>query len=129
MELKIYFDGLCRVCSAEIDQYRKSQGAERIEFVDITHPQFDAATEGLDPVEVHRSFHVRHADGRIESGVDAFISIWSVLPGWRWLVPIARSKPVKAVLNLGYAAFVKIRPWLPRKSKADCSASPFCQTK
>lgn len=129
MTLKVYFDGLCRVCAAEIEHYKRSKGSEAITFVDITDATFDAIAEGLDPREVHRAFHVRHSDGRIESGVDAFIAIWRVLPGWKWLVPVASNAAIKPLMNLGYAVFTKIRPWLPRKSKSDCATSPYCEMK
>ena len=35
-------------------------------------------------------FHVRHADGRIESGARAFLALWARLPYWRWLVLVTK---------------------------------------
>ena len=115
----IYFDGLCHLCSREINHYRKMAGADRLEFKDITATGFDAAGEGLDPKEIHRVMHVRAANGELRRGVDAFVEIWSNLDKMRWLVPWARRAPLKQVLNLGYIAFAAIRPLLPRRACPD----------
>lgn len=121
--MKVYYDGLCRVCSAEISHYRRLRGSDRIEFVDITSPGFDAAREGLDPQRVHEVFHVRDETGALHTGVEGFIQIWSKLPALSWLVPVARTWPVSSVLEAGYRLFTKARPYLPRKA---CEDSPYC---
>lgn len=123
----IYFDGLCHLCSREIDHYRKQKSAERLRFVDITSPEFDAVKERLDPFRVHREMHVRRSDGSLAIGVDAFLAIWDVLPRYRFAARWGRRTWANRVLRLGYQAFVQIRPYLPRK-KADCSKSPYCES-
>ncbi len=125
MEATVYFDGLCPLCSREINHYRGLRGSDQIRFVDITHSDFDAAKEGVDPVKVHNVMHVRGRDGKLATGVDAFIEIWNVLPGYNWAARLASRTVPKLFLRAGYEVFAKIRPYLPRKS-ADCSASPFC---
>lgn len=124
----VYFDGLCRLCSREIEHYRKQPGADRLRFVDITRPEFDAAQEGVDPHQVHRVMHVRRPDGTLALGVDAFIAIWAVLPRYRWAGKLANRAGVRAGLDVGYWAFAKVRPWLPRKTR-DCETSPYCEVK
>ncbi len=127
-KLSIYYDGLCPLCSREIDHYRKARGADQLRFVDITSVGFQAETEGLDPQEVHRVMHVKTADGRVHTEVEAFIQIWKVLPGYGWMARLVSSAPIRPLANVGYRGFARIRPWLPRK-KADCSASPYCEAK
>ena len=122
----VYFDGLCRACSMEIEHYRKQKGSERIEFVDIMNPAFDAETHGLDPRKVHKVMHVRSSDGVLHEGVDAFRAIWAELPRYRFMTKVADSRAVRPLLEAGYRFFVVIRPYLPRK-KAECSASPYCE--
>jgi predicted DCC family thiol-disulfide oxidoreductase YuxK len=121
----VYFDGLCHLCSREINHYRKMKGSENINFVDITSSAFDSAKENLDPVRIHQSMHVRDKFGQIHVGVDAFIAIWGELPALQFLVPIARIAPVHLLLRSFYSVFAKIRPLLPRKS---CETSPYCET-
>lgn len=123
--MTVYYDGLCHLCSREINHYRGMKGAEAFRFVDITGTGFDAAKEGVDPVLVHKTMHVRDREGLLHTGVDAFIAIWSELPALKFIVPVARLAPVHFMLSLGYAAFARVRPLLPRKS---CESSPYCET-
>ncbi len=124
----IYFDGLCMACAAEINHYRKKTGAERFLFIDITAADFKAEDHNLDPQKVHRVMHVRDPDGILFQGVDAFRAIWKELDQYQFLYRLSEGKAVRCVLNMGYQAFVRIRPFLPRK-KADCSRSPYCEVK
>jgi len=122
----IYFDGLCRACSLEINHYRKQAGSEHFAFVDITAHDFKAEDHGVDPFLVHKVMHVRDRHGNLHQGVEAFRAIWSELPKYHFLYKLSRQKYVRIVLELGYEAFTIIRPFLPRK-KIDCSASPYCE--
>lgn len=125
-KIKVYFDGLCHLCSREINHYRSMRGSENIDFQDITSATFDAKSQGLDPNEVHKNMHVRDREGAVRVGVDGFIAIWNELPSLRFLVPIASFGPIHLILRLGYFCFTKIRPMLPRKT---CEESPYCEIK
>lgn len=125
---EIYFDGLCVACSTEINHYRKQSGSENFSFIDITSPNFKAEHHGIDPKLAHKVMHVRDMQGNLHQGVDAFRAIWNELPRYRFLHRLSERKPVRAILEFGYKAFVKVRPYLPRK-KMDCSASPYCEVK
>ena len=124
---EIYYDGLCHLCSREIDHYRRSQGADQLRFIDITAPDFDAKALGLDPYLVHKFMHVRRADGQVVTGVEAFTSIWEVLPNYRWSARVAKLSVLQPFLRLGYRGFAELRPYLPRKKDA-CANSPYCET-
>lgn len=124
--ISVYYDGLCHLCSREINHYQKMTGAEQINFIDITTSAFDAKVERLDPVQIHKTMHVKDEAGKVHTGVDAFICIWKNLPTLQFLVPIAKFPPMRLLLDLFYFIFAKIRPLLPRKS---CETSPYCETK
>lgn len=124
----VYYDGLCHLCSREIDHYRKQRGSEDLRFMDITGASFDATAEGVDPVQVHKVMHVRRKDGTLATGVNAFIEIWKILPKYNWAARLAVRPLPSLVLKVGYEAFAAIRPFLPRK-KADCATSPYCETR
>jgi predicted DCC family thiol-disulfide oxidoreductase YuxK len=115
--LIIYYDGLCHLCSREIEYYRKRAG-ENVTFVDIAAPDFDATTHGLDPNRVQQVMHVRQ-DGQLRLGLDAFIAIWETIPGHTWAARLAKTPGIHFLLGIGYQLFAWIRPYLPRK-KADC---------
>lgn len=123
--LTIYFDGLCRLCSAEINHYRKQSGAEKFRFVDITHSQFSAVHEGVDPFAVHKIMHVKNQAGELKTKVDAFIEIWMNLPRYKKWAAVAKFLPLRFLMDAGYELFAAVRPYLPRK-KRDCEASPYC---
>lgn len=119
--VRMYFDGACHLCSREAEHYRQRDRAGRIEFIDIAAPHFDARAEGVDPVAVNRHIHARLPDGRLVTGVDAFIAFWRVLPGYGWLARFASRPLVKQVLRGGYHAFAQIRPLLPRRKVDQCT--------
>ena len=124
----IYFDGLCIICSSEINHYQKLPGSENFSFIDITEPTFKSAEHGIDPHLAHKVMHVRDTAGKLHQGVDAFRAIWSELPRYHFLYRISGIKIFRVLLEIGYRIFVKIRPYLPRR-KSDCSKSPYCEIK
>lgn len=126
-EISVFYDGLCMLCSKEIEHYKKQPGAERIRFVDICGPGFNATQEGVDPQEVHRVMHVRRADGSLAIKVDAFIEIWKVLPPYHFAARLAKKPWTRPVLDLGYQGFSIIRPYLPRYKNLNCDDSPYCE--
>ncbi len=126
-KISVYYDGLCKVCSFEIEHYKKQAGAENIGFVDITNPLFDAAREGVDPFLVHKYLHTKTEDGQIISGVETSRLIWSYLPKYQWAYRLSANSLVRGGLEAFYKIFVAVRPYLPRK-KDLCSDSPYCET-
>jgi predicted DCC family thiol-disulfide oxidoreductase YuxK len=127
--LQIYYDGLCPLCSREIDYYRTKSGAEKILWNDITAPNFDAQSEGLDPDEVHRSFHAKLPDGRVLRGVEAFVEIWKIIPSLSGLLKMSQIPGARPIMKIGYFIFARgIRPYLPRNSRPGESCDgPECE--
>lgn len=118
--LTVYFDGSCPLCRAEISHYRGQIGASRLYFRDVSR-----ADQPLEPdltrADAMSRFHVRRGDGRLVSGAEAFVSIWSELPRWRWAARLAAIPGVMALLEGGYRLFLPARPalaWIFRKIQA-----------
>jgi hypothetical protein len=88
-----------------------------IAFVDITAPDFDAPAHGLDPRRIHQVMHVKVGD-EVRTGLEAFIAIWEVVPGYRWLARFANLPGAHLGMHLGYHAFARVRPYLPRRKVA-----------
>lgn len=129
-KITVYFDGLCKLCSKEINHYKKQKGSHQIHFIDICSGHFDAKKEGLDPYLVHKIMHVRRADGTMATRVDAFIEIWKYLPRYYFLAQWSQNSILKKIMEFGYSGFTVVRPYLPRYSNnSECQDSPYCETK
>ena len=117
----VYFDGACHLCSREIEHYRSKDTEGKLCLVDISHPTFDAAALGLDSQLVQKFMHVRLPNGTLVTGVDAFVAIWNVLPGYSGLSRIAKLPGMNVLLRGGYRGFAAIRPFLPKRHSAECT--------
>ena len=82
----VIYNGDCPVCAREIGVYRSRVGPDgRLRFVDLNDT--DLAALGLDRDAAARRLHVVE-DGRLLSGVDAFLALWRATPGFGWLARI-----------------------------------------
>ena len=86
--LTVYFDGACPLCQAEINHYRKQEGARVICFLDVSRSEQTLAVD-LTKQQAMKRFHVRGNDGCLLSGAAAFVAVWSTLPRWRTAYPAA----------------------------------------
>lgn len=111
--LAVFYDGACPVCRREIGVYRDLAPAQPVEFCDVSQSSSRLPAE-LTREQALARFHVRHADGRIESGARAFIALWERLPYWRWLARVGRLPGVTALMELAYRGFLRIRPAIQR---------------
>ena len=107
-KLTVYFDGSCPLCRAEIDHYSRQDGAEALRFCDISQ----TVPKGLTREQAMARFHVRNTDETLVSGAAAFISIWRVLPNWRWAARVAALPGMMNLLEGAYRMFLPVRPVL-----------------
>lgn len=115
-KLEIFYDGACHLCSHEISYYRKKDTQSRINFVDISRPDFIAEEHHLEPAKVQTVMHARARSGEVITGVDAFFAIWDEIDGFKKFSKIGRLPPIKLVLKAAYHVFASyIRPILPKK--------------
>lgn len=115
--LTVYYDGGCRVCSAEIAYYQRRDRDGRLRCLDITAPDFVPADHGRSLEEFMARLHVRAADGAFTTGVAAFVAIWQVLPQrrYRWLSHFFSLPLVRPIAETGYTVFARNRKYLPRR--------------
>ncbi len=111
----VYFDGSCPLCRREIALYQKSEGADGVQFVDVSAGQ--GLPTGLDAATAMRRFHIRDAKGQLQSGARAFIALWLTLPRWRWLGRMASVPPLPSVLEGLYRLSLIIRPAMQRLAR------------
>ena len=122
-KVTVLFDGGCHLCSREIEHYQKLDTAGHLAFVDIDDPTFEPDKLGVTLAAVKRHMHVQRRDGTWAVGVDAFIAIWQELPRFAWAARWAANAPIRRILQVGYAGFAKVRPYLPRRLRKTCDAT------
>jgi len=124
--LTVLFDGACPLCRREIGVYQALKPAEPVAWLDVSQVSLDFAPQ--DRMRYLARFHVRQADGSLVSGAAAFVALWRVMPGWRWLARFASLPGVTPALELMYRGFLCIRPGIQRLVRAwDVSHLPASQ--
>ncbi|WP_426112912.1 thiol-disulfide oxidoreductase DCC family protein [Massilia sp. PWRC2] len=117
----VFFDGSCPLCRREIGLYRRLVPTTPIAWVDVSTG--DAApVAGRSCGELMARFHVRTADGRMLSGAAAFVALWLLFPGWRWLGKLGSLPAMPFLLERLYRGFLYVRPviqWLFKKFTND----------
>jgi predicted DCC family thiol-disulfide oxidoreductase YuxK len=116
--LQIFYDGACSVCAKEMDIYRRKGHGGRLEFVDISAAQFDAARFGISLDAFMREMHAIDRRGRVYRGVEAFRAIWQAFPGstgYRVLATLIALPGVNLLARIAYRVFARIRKYLPKK--------------
>ena len=113
--LTVYYDGSCPLCRSEIGLYRKAQGSDRIDFVDVSTIEGRAVAPDLTQADAMARFHVRKSDGALASGAAGFAQLWLTLPRWKWLGWLVALPGVVTIAEAAYRGFLPIRPWLQRR--------------
>lgn len=104
--LTVYYDGACPVCRREIGFYSRRTGGN-VAYCDVAAEACPAPDLGRE--QALARFHVRLPDGALVSGAAAFLALWRATPGFRLAARLLSARPVVAVLDLGYAGFLKLR--------------------
>jgi len=114
----VWYDGDCPICSTEIALMRRIDRAKALEFVDLSLP-------GACPTDREARLARLHAQsngGPLVSGAAAFVAMWRVLPGLRFVAVVASFPPCLWFLERGYLTFLRIRPGLQRIARKLISA-------
>lgn len=119
-----YYDGACPLCAREIGFYRRQEGADRIDWVDISRIDAADVAPDLPRAKALARFTVRDVDGALVSGSGAFTRIWLRLPRFRWLAKIFASQPFAWLLEQAYRLFLKLRPRLQAMASAGKQRGP-----
>jgi predicted DCC family thiol-disulfide oxidoreductase YuxK len=111
--LTVLYDGACPLCRREIGVYRGLQANTPVCFADVSDIALPLPP-GTTREQLLARFHVRDADGRLLSGAPAFLALWAVLPGWRWLARVGRPPGAAWAMERAYRLFLRLRPALQR---------------
>ena len=120
--LKIFYDGRCYVCHAEIELYRKQDVNKKLEFIDISKLDFYKDHYPVTEKDFNKYFHIQLDNGLYLHGVPAFFEIWKLVPAWNWMEKVCNNFIIRNILEVGYFFFVYIRPHLPKRRNCDSEA-------
>jgi len=101
--LTVYYDGACPKCIRDRENYEKLSGpnADQVCWFDITGQEQRLRELGIDPRKALSELHVRDAEGRIVSELDAYILLLNKAPLLKplaWLIGLPLLRPILAKL-------------------------------
>jgi predicted DCC family thiol-disulfide oxidoreductase YuxK len=111
--LTVLYDGACPLCRREIGLYRRLQSDAPVCFADVSDAAVSLPARATRQQLLAR-FHVQRHDGELLSGAQAFLALWAVLPGWRWLALAGRLPGAVWLMERAYRLFLLGRPALQR---------------
>jgi predicted DCC family thiol-disulfide oxidoreductase YuxK len=123
-ELELFYDGECRFCSREMAAIeRLDRGRGLIAFVDITDPDFDAASVGRRYEDLMARIHARLPDGSWIQGMQAFRRAYRAV-GLGWLLAPTGWPLLRPLFDVFYRWFARNRLWLGGRCEDDHCALP-----
>lgn len=111
--LTVLYDGSCPLCRREVGVYQGLQPRQPIAWQDVSATHAQLPGDGQRQTYMAR-FHVQQADGTVLSGAAAFVALWAILPGWRWLARLAALPGITPCMEWLYCRFLVVRPWLQK---------------
>jgi len=121
--LKVFYDGSCYVCSTEMFVYMRKNHEGRLEFVDISMPDFNPDQYGMSLSDFMFQMHAIDRTGRVYRGPDAFRAIWQAFPASAWygfLGVLVTFPGIRILVRMAYLTFARIRKYLPKRKTAGC---------
>lgn len=112
----VFFDGSCPLCRREISLYQRAIPVSPIDWVDVS-ASGESTLAGATCDALMQRFHVRTPAGELLSGAAAFVALWLLFPGWRWLGRFGSLPGMRAVLEILYGGFLRFRPRLQRLAR------------
>ena len=125
--IRMFYDGSCTVCAAEIEHYLGQDHGGRLLGMDISAPDFDPEPFGIPLAAFMYELYAIDSSDRIFRGVEAFWAIWQAFPAatvYGIMAAVITMPLVNPVARLLYKGFARIRRYLPKRH--NCS-SGTCQ--
>lgn len=121
--IEVFFDGGCPLCVREMGLLRRWDRRQRIRFVDIDAPGFEAGRYAKTQEELMARMHGRLPDGTWLQGVEVFRRLYSEL-GFAPVVALSRLPGVSQLLDGAYWLFASNRLRLAGRCGGGTCAAP-----
>ena len=112
MNLVIFYDGLCPLCSAEMSKLKTLDTTECLVMVDITEAGFSDNYPDIDPRQAQNVLHGR-LNGQMIYGLDVTYWAWRLVGKGIWVEPL-RWPLIKPMADRCYLFFARRRQRISR---------------
>ena len=120
--LKVFYDGSCIVCAAEIELYLRKDRGDRLVAIDISSPDFEPAPYRISLAEFMHQLYAIDQDGQVFKGIDSFWAIWQAFPTstiYGIMGRVIQLPLVNRLARIGYWLFARVRPYLPKRHQCE----------
>jgi len=107
-ELRIYFDGLCPLCMAEIRHMRRLDLRGALDLQDINALDFQTRFPHIDKGAADRVLHGELPDGSLILGLDVTCLAWKLVGKGHWF-SFLRWPLIRPVADCAYRFFARHR--------------------
>lgn len=107
--ISVFYDGKCGLCAREIAYFKKRRPKTSIAWHDIARHPESLEGRGISQSEALMFMRVESADGRLHSGVDAFVVMWGQFRGWAMLARLLALPGFKTLAACAYRFFAHRR--------------------
>ncbi len=102
-KITVFYDGACPRCIRDRVDYERldPEADKQVEWFDITGHDQELIELGINPRKALTELHIRTADGRILSELDAYRVLMARIPRYRllgWLIGLPLIRPVASNL-------------------------------
>lgn len=122
-KLTVLYDGNCVLCRTSANRLRRHDPTSRVELLDLHDPSISERFPQVDLDKAMRLMQAVDANGRVSSGVDAWVEVGRVLPGWRAVAWLLKIPGIHAVAGWFYAWVARNRYRWNREACVDGSCS------
>ena len=120
--LRVYFDGQCPLCLAEIRHLRRLDLQGSLDLQDINSPDFEVRFPHVDKREADRILHGELRDGTLIKGLDVTCLAWRLVGKGNWFA-FLRWPLIRPFADCGYRLFARHR----HRLSAWFGRAPVCE--
>lgn len=107
-KLKVYYNSACPVCKAGIESQKGKSSQCEIQWQDVHQDESLVQEVNAELEFVRERLHVVDADGRLQVGFEAFLTIWRNSPRETWKAKLFSLPGLRQFGNFAYKLFARL---------------------